>query len=474
MPDPKIFISYSWSSEEHQEWVVDLARQLIGVGIDVILDKWDLKAGNDANKFMEGMVTDPTVTKVLLICDKKYVEKSNNRTGGAGTEAQIITPELYAKAAQDKFVAVVRERDEHGKPYLPVFCAGRIYFDLSDDSTYATAFEDLVRWAWDKPADVKPPLGKPPQFVTSSAPPKIATSLQFHRALDAIRNARPTAVPLTKEYFSNLASEMEKFRLPPSGRMDDFDELVVTNIAEFTSFRNEAIDIFVAIANYQSTPEMHEAVHRFFEKLIPLMHPPATVGSYNNCDFDNFKFIIHELFVYACAVCIKHEKYDLAQYLLETNYHFDDPRSNDPIVDYRSLFNTPESLDHRNKRLNLRRASLQADLLKQRSETTGVEFAYLMCADFVMYLRGVGGDYPWYPVTLVFATLNRAKFEMFSRARSEKYFERIESLLGVSNKAELGQKLDLIDEGRRRPSFGGYSSIDPRRLAQFDKLATLP
>ena len=45
---PKIFISYSWSSD----WlVVPLAERLVSHGVDVILDKWDLKEGQDKYTF---------------------------------------------------------------------------------------------------------------------------------------------------------------------------------------------------------------------------------------------------------------------------------------------------------------------------------------------------------------------------------------------------------------------------------------
>ena len=36
-------------------------------GVDVIFDKWDLKEGHDANAFMEKMVTDPEIEKVILL-----------------------------------------------------------------------------------------------------------------------------------------------------------------------------------------------------------------------------------------------------------------------------------------------------------------------------------------------------------------------------------------------------------------------
>jgi len=56
---PKVFISYSWTSEPHKEWVRGLAERLSSDGVEVILDRWDLKPGHDINVFMEQMVTEP-------------------------------------------------------------------------------------------------------------------------------------------------------------------------------------------------------------------------------------------------------------------------------------------------------------------------------------------------------------------------------------------------------------------------------
>ena len=84
---PKIFISYSWSRDT---LVMDLDNRLVSHGVDVVLDKWDLKEGNDKYEFMERCVNDPSITKVLIICDKAYAQKANDRTGGVGDETVII------------------------------------------------------------------------------------------------------------------------------------------------------------------------------------------------------------------------------------------------------------------------------------------------------------------------------------------------------------------------------------------------
>jgi hypothetical protein len=93
----KVFISYSWTDEPHKEWVLRLAERLRADGIDVVLDRWDLKEGQDTLSFMEQMVTDPAVTKVIAVCDQAYADKANGRRGGVGTESQIISREVYKK-----------------------------------------------------------------------------------------------------------------------------------------------------------------------------------------------------------------------------------------------------------------------------------------------------------------------------------------------------------------------------------------
>ena len=52
----------------------------------MVLDIYDLKEGDDKYAFMERMVTDKSVTHVLVVCDSKYAEKAVlSQTGFMGT-----------------------------------------------------------------------------------------------------------------------------------------------------------------------------------------------------------------------------------------------------------------------------------------------------------------------------------------------------------------------------------------------------
>ena len=109
LAQPKVFISYSWSSTHHQEMVKYWADRLIQDGVDVILDIYDLNEGDDKYAFMESMITDEEVTHVLVVCDTKYTEKANARAKGVGTESTIISSEVYSKVKQSKFIPILCE-----------------------------------------------------------------------------------------------------------------------------------------------------------------------------------------------------------------------------------------------------------------------------------------------------------------------------------------------------------------------------
>jgi hypothetical protein len=481
--NPKLFISYSWGTPEHQQWVINLASELRESGVDVILDKWDLKEGHDAIAFMEKMVSDPKIKKVAIICDRVYAEKANGRSGGVGTETQIISPEIYSKTDQNKFVAVLSEKDESGNAYLPTYYKSRIYIDLSNDELYASNFEQLLRWIYDKPLHIKPALGKQPSFLSGENPILLETTTKYRRALEAVRSNKEYASGALEEYLSTFAQNLEKFRISCGEQeVNTFDDKVVDNIDKFLPFRNEMITLFFAIAQYRDTPESIQQLHRFFENLIPYTEKPKDVTTWKDWDFDNFRFILHELFLYAIACLLKYECFSSASYLMRKGYYFENNG------DYGEAVITPftvfmprlTSLELRNKRLNLRKISLHADLLIKRSNISGITQYQLMQADFVSFIRDcfdsmrnkVGQS--WWPITLVYAQRRMTPFEIFVRSQSKEYFDKAKILFDIQEKGDFVPLLEAFNKDELVvPSFN-YRKINPELLIGFDKLVTRP
>ena len=199
---PKLFISYSWTSSQHEQWVVDLAEKLVGSNVDVKLDKWDLRVGQDAIVFMEQMVTDSTIRKVLMIVDKNYAEKANAREGGVGTETQIISKEMYDDQQQDKFAALVLDKNAKGNVYLPAYYKSRIYINFSEPQNYEKEFDKLLRWIFDKPLHVRPAFGKSPAFVSDETRNDIPTKVEQPSATKAIKDYKDNSSGYIVDYIS--------------------------------------------------------------------------------------------------------------------------------------------------------------------------------------------------------------------------------------------------------------------------------
>jgi hypothetical protein len=475
MTTPKVFISYSWSSPEHQDWVIDLAKELAGSGVQIVLDKWDLKEGHDSIAFMEKMVTDPAITKVILVCDKVYVTKADGRAGGVGTETQIISPEVYAKQDQNKFVAVIAEKDADGKPYRPTYYKSRIYIDLSESDRYAENFEQLVRWIFDKPLHVRPKLGKAPSYITEPNAVALGTSALARRAIDGLRNDKSYARGAVEEYFTSFGEQLERFRLPAAeGPIDD---RIVQSIDDFLPARNEYIQVFSTLIQYGDVNNYSTRINRFFESLLPYQSRPESVRNWSEQEYDNFKFIVHELFLYGIALLVRADQLGVANKLLSQPYYIPgrSDHGTNATVSFFAFRAYMESLEQRNRRLQTDRVSLRADMLKSRSDNSGVEFRHLMQADFICYMRGLAedkSDVLWWPESLPYAGRSHGAFELFARAASKAELPAVLTLLGTPSVEDLKQLVGTLDKNNL-PRWT-YNSFSPATLLNLEKLGTRP
>jgi len=158
---PIVFISYSWDGPEHDGWILKLAALLRENGVDVILDKYDLKAGKNLLHFMEQAIK--KAHKILLIFTPNYKLKAENRKGGVGYEYSILNVSLYKnQTSNDKIIPILRQGSQDES--IPEFIQQFIHLDLRNDETFQTSFTDLLREIFDEPSIKKPKLGKRPAF----------------------------------------------------------------------------------------------------------------------------------------------------------------------------------------------------------------------------------------------------------------------------------------------------------------------
>ncbi len=157
--NPRVFISYTGIDIENRNWVKDFACRLRQCGVNARIDIFHLKPGQDLPQWMTNELL--MADKVLLICDKYYAEKADDRKGGVGWETMIIQGDMLSKPDQNKYIAIQREKDINKS--LPIYVKSKYALNWTDDSQMDKDFDELLLHLFD--CDIEPPLGDVPSFV---------------------------------------------------------------------------------------------------------------------------------------------------------------------------------------------------------------------------------------------------------------------------------------------------------------------
>lgn len=473
---PKIFISYSWSSPEYEKKVISLAEKLTEDGILVILDKWDLKEGQDKYVFMEQMVIDESVTKVLILCDEAYADKTDKRKGGVGTESQIISKEVYNKVNQEKFIPIVMEVDGKGNPFLPTYLKSRIHINLSSHQQFYSEYEKLVRNIYGKPLYERPKVGTPPSYLKTNSTVSTKTNNRLFAFKYALQEQKQNTPALCADYLETFLSVFDNFYIEPDDKKE-FDEQIIENIRSFKRYRDEFIEFIHAIITNLQGKNYHDDLFNFFEKILRFKFPPDNVNGYQSIWCDNHRFIIRELFLYLISLLIKYRKYDIANFFLSEKYFY---KTNTLLMSsYYGCFDSYlRSIDeHRKKRLKLNRTSITADIIKERCDSKYISFEELIQADIILAIRGfiskTTDSVRWYPRTLVYADrFERKGLDIFFRAQTKRNFEVIKILLDINSKGDLFERYNKVKDIYKLEAFsaGGVWPISFSSLLNLNNL----
>lgn len=477
---PKIFISYSWTTPKHESWVINLAERLVSDGVDVVIDKWNLKEGHDKYNFMETMVKSNEIQKVLIILDRKYSEKAEQRAGGVGTETQIISPKIYGDVSQEKFIPIVAEKDDNGNAFVPTFLESRIYIDLSDQDKFEESYETLLRNIYQRPAYNKPKIGKAPSYLFEDNPMTHKTSTII-RSFDYQISKSPKRISsIIREFLENFFQDLKGYSANTNSTRDIivFGKAIHDNVISYTPLRNDYITFLDKL--FKSELEFDVDIFiKFFEKLPILKSPQDDRSSWTQSEFDNFKFFIHEIFLYTIAVGLKNEKYKFIEEILYSGYFFQDKDGSEKEAKrFNELYNYVEVFDQYYKQTYSRDYfSPMADLIVKRLHDN-ISLDELVNADLLIgYIASL--EYLWwFPITYVYRTRDNGKFELFNRLLSQRHFEKVKILFNVSTVNEFKEKIknfQTSDKGQKRIGYSGsFDSVRPiYELVEIDKVGTI-
>lgn len=163
---PVVFISYSWDSDEHKQWVRRLSDSLrTKYGVYTLLDQYN-RSGFDLIQFMTKGLS--VADRVLIIGTPTYKQKSDRYESGGGVkyEDQLVTIELYKKLGTSKFIPVLRE----GKfdTAFNSLMETRTGHDMRDDANFGENLRTLAADLWNDPLNAAPALGPKPTFLHNS------------------------------------------------------------------------------------------------------------------------------------------------------------------------------------------------------------------------------------------------------------------------------------------------------------------
>lgn len=459
----KVFISYSWTTPEHEEWVLDLAKRLISDGVEVVLDKWDSVEGQNLNAFMEKSVTDSTIQKVLVICDELYTKKADGYEGGVGTETVIISKEVYKDAAQTKFIPIIAEKGTEGQVYMPVYFGTSKYIDLSSDEVYEENYERLLRNLYGKPEHKKPKLGKAPSYLLKDEKEE---SLRSHFALRTFQNRSEKKPNNINTYFFDFIEvfleDFESFAFSPETK-DKIAERVYDIYSEMIDLR----DSFVKFIEYYIREADEVAAMNiidFLESIYPHMTKrPNNKSTVFEAQFEHMKLFVHEIILYTAALLIKHKKYNQLKEIVSNHYILSDGVSREREGSI-ALFRTyPQILEDVQPHANGQKfISYTGQLLKQRANIQRIPFESLVEADLLITLIDLAHPNKkqysnWFPATIPY--LPHRQLDFVKKLKSKNYYESVKGMYGVSTIEEMKALLTDFANKINSSSRMGFTSL---------------
>lgn len=455
--NPKVFISYSWTSQQHQNTIREWAEKLIDDGVDVLFDIFDLKEGNDKYVYMEKMVTDPTVTHVLAFCDENYKTKADSRKSGVGTESQIISNEVYNKVDQSKFIPIVCEKDSLGKEYLPLFFKNLIWIDFSSPELAIENWERLIRLLFGKPLYQKPALGKPPSYIThDEMVPSSPLRNKFNIFKNAYINEKKTTNPLRVDFLEEAINFADALRTRTKPEEESIGRNIVETFSKLTIVRNIILEWLKLESKTTTEEKLSEILLPLLEKIRELKSRPSEVNRWSEHWFDAHSLFVNEIFLYIISILLKNKLYIVLHDIFSNKYLIPESENRTILFENFSCFiSYSETLNQFYSMEGKKYHSPAAELFKRNANSEIISFTDLIEAELLIllitYLRT---DINWYPQLIYYRSQGiRSNFFIMLSKKNE--FDKFKKILGDIDSNKLKE---IVVERVKKINFGGFGT----------------
>lgn len=475
--EPKVFISYSWTSPEHQALIKSWAEQLMADGVEVVFDLFDLIEGQDKYAFMERMVTDKTVTHVLIFSDQKYSEKADARKDGVGTESQIISEEVYKKVKQAKFIPIICEFDASGTPNLPTFLKSRKWIDFSTPDAAIKNWEHLIRLIYGKPEHEKPKLGKPPIYITSDVnTPTSHIQAKFNSFKQALLLGK-VGLPLYRQDLLNACIDYaEELRIRERPDVSTLGERVLEDSKKYKLLRNHIIDWVFFESTVKQNDEFSESIINFLERLRELKSLSPELNPWKNAWEQVHSLFVYETFLYIIAALIKNQSFRVLHEILTTHYIIPQKEryGDSAFVSINVFYCHAESLQHVLAPEGKILYSPTGEYIYKNADRSDLPFKTIIESDLLILLMAlIDSKASWFPQILYYSSYAVGDYPLFLRATQHKYFLKLAIVTGIDDANNLR---DLVKTGYDRLGVRQWQHFyfhNFWEMMNLDKLDTL-
>lgn len=328
---PKVFISFCWELPLTVERVHQLADFLDAHGVYLEMDRYQ-PAGTNLYRFMQQMVEDPAIDKVLCFVDRAYHRKCLLGEGGVGTEATILTPEVYAHAARGelttaRIVPILFELPENAAQPMPTMFATAKYEYMVDPQRDDQHMEQLRRLAYGQPAHVRSNSPRAPEHLLAPDTPfgtevqAFGSQVGYHlkqgktklglAALEDHLQALLTQLTRDDDHLFPSAAEYH------AGRTELLRQAIERRL-HLVSAYGRALDAFLKYGEDTALPLLSELFGRVLTFNLNARLLPAQ---------DVSRLLTRELMVWAVALHLRHRRYEAVHALIDEQYRINDQRA---------------------------------------------------------------------------------------------------------------------------------------------------
>lgn len=402
--------------------------------MEVVIDEYDLKGGQDVVAFMERLKTDTTITHVLVLSDSNYERKADSREKGVGMEAQILSFDVYQDIGQTRVVPVLMELTPEGKPCLPTFLRSRYYFDFSSDAEMHRNWEKLTRHLWNKPIRSKPEVGNPPRYLEETIGGSFVATKSTWMALRlALLEGKPSVPVLREELLDAVEAEMTAAFVPAASY--DGEDL----LAQWESCVRIPDECRSVLVEWQLMESRLDAEAAVFKCAIPMLErinsfpqpiregagiPPAVK--------DAMAIFGYEMALYVVACLIEVDAPEALRRLLAHPFPDRGSYKHEHQCHLSGFYHHSDYAEAWNNKQDPRWISPIAKLILDRSSHPKIDKIRLCQAEALIFLVNILNHSSWYPSTSVHAPRG-TRFAWFLKAKAGKQPDRLALVTGLKD-----------------------------------------